>query len=70
MRYRHNLYGREAMALLAATRLGDDELVAELLAHHELAHAGYSDADGLRQLAALSLTLARRIDERARSSAT
>ena len=67
---RHHLYGREAMALLAADLLDDDVLVAELVDHHALAQAGYSDADGLRQLAALSLVLARRIDERTRSSAT
>jgi hypothetical protein len=70
VRVRHHLYGREAMALLAAATLDDDALVAELVDQHALAHAGYSNADGLRQLAALSLVLARRIDERTRSSAT
>ena len=64
------LTGPEALALLGADLLDDDILIAELADHHDVAHAGYSDADGLRQLAALSFTLARRLDLRNASSAT
>jgi hypothetical protein len=64
------LQGPEALAMLGADLLDDDILLAELVDQHALAHAGYSDADGLRQLAALSFTLARRLERRASASAT
>ena len=59
------LHEHEAMALLQADLLDDDELVTELLTLDQLAHRGYLDHDGLLQLAALSLTLARRQARRA-----
>jgi hypothetical protein len=58
------LHGREAMAVLVAEALDDDALVREVTALHELARLGYSDSDGLKQLAAVALTLSRRIDRR------
>lgn len=64
------LYPLEQAALQRASHLADDELIDALLAHDRLAHAGYSNAEGLRQLAALSITLARRLDTRAASSAS
>jgi hypothetical protein len=64
---RSYLQGREARALRDAETLDDARLLRELLSFDELARAGYSNADGLRQLAALSLTLARRLDDRAAS---
>lgn len=64
------LYPLELIALDRASTFTDDELVDELLAHDRLAHAGYSNADGLRQLAALSLMLARRIDARTARNAS
>jgi hypothetical protein len=59
------LYPLEVDALFHAATLHDDELVDELLTHERLATHGYSNADGLRRLAALSLMLARRLDARA-----
>jgi hypothetical protein len=64
-----SLYPAEAQALEHAADLDDEQLADELHAHHELAQAGYSDADGLRQLASLSLVRARRLDVRSSARA-